>query len=281
MLMLSKRVILILSTIAVTINADEIRSSIGYIDFDNSKKKSTGIQYSGGFTFKYRDSTFYGDFSKRNIDTKKPPLTQNLKVKKSNFKYREDFQKIGSFEVSFIGIDDNIAPTDNGKIYGVGYLNSFESIGLKTNLFYSDYRDFDVYQSDLTLSKVFKFSKFKSTIALKGSYIDLSDYEINPYTKNSDGEYLNSEIRVGFGYRGFKFAIFNMFGERLFSVLGNGSKVQHHSMEIKKAYGVMLAKSFKSFRAALSHSHQVAKELPINNSNVKVDGTFLTLTYLF
>ena len=61
-----------------------------------------------------------------------------------------------------------------------------------------------------------------------------------------------------------------------------GFKVQHHAMEFKESYMVGVGHSFnKDMVAHLRYGYHKAKEVPMNNDNVKVNNLSLDMVYKF
>jgi len=71
------------------------------------------------------------------------------------------------------------------------------------------------------------------------------------------------------------------FGKRVFAVMNDGFKVQHHAMEFKETYMVGFGKHFGDVDLNLKYVYQKASEIPINNDNVKVQNIILQLEYRF
>ena len=71
------------------------------------------------------------------------------------------------------------------------------------------------------------------------------------------------------------------FGKRAFTVLKNGTKVQHQAMEQDKTYMVSVGKKFKDFDLIAKYSFQNGTELPENQDDVDTKVTSLMLKYKF
>ncbi len=71
------------------------------------------------------------------------------------------------------------------------------------------------------------------------------------------------------------------FGKRVFAVMNDGFRVQHHAMEFDKTYMIGVGKHFGDVDLTLKYVYQEATEIPINNDNVKVGNIILQLGYRF
>jgi hypothetical protein len=140
-------------------------------------------------------------------------------------------------KLSYINIDDNLAPTDNGKVYGIGLKYKIASL----DYYRSDYDSFDVNQYDLILQKGFKVDNFtiKPSLMLKAISIDGDKYGTYRF---SDKDYFAYGASLSVGYNDYFGAISTLLGKRVFTTLENGTKVQHHAMEQKRAIGVAIGK---------------------------------------
>ena len=138
----------------------EISTNYTYKDYDNSKTKTNGKTIDYRFLHNFESSqiviNYEDSLTKRENEITKAKLT-SLEVEKLSMKYLYHISDELSFKTSFINIEDNLAPTDDGKIYGLGLIkNMNSSTGIKIDTYLSDYEDFNVNQYDLTFVKKFK-----------------------------------------------------------------------------------------------------------------------------
>jgi hypothetical protein len=62
----------------------------------------------------------------------------------------------------------------------------------------------------------------------------------------------------------------------------DGFSVQHHSMEFKESYMIGVGhKVSKNITSHLRYSYHKAKEVPMDNDNVKVENISLNFVYRF
>ena len=71
------------------------------------------------------------------------------------------------------------------------------------------------------------------------------------------------------------------FGKRIFAIMDNGFKIQHHALEFNKTYIVGAGKHFGKLDAILKYIYQEATEVPIMNSGVTIQNIKLQLGYHF
>ncbi len=141
-----------------------------------------------------------------------------MDVDKITLKYQHKLADKQRLTLLYAHIDDNIMKeTNGGKIYGIGYQKST----LAFTQYFSDYPHFDVYQSDLKYS-------------LK--YIHLKDKNSNNFSKKGKTDYFTAGLKLHTHYHGYHLGAAAFVGKRMFSVMKEGFKVQHHAMEFKESY---------------------------------------------
>ncbi|WP_304543391.1 hypothetical protein [Sulfurimonas microaerophilic] len=246
--------------------------------FENSKKKERGSRYSTylGYTKKVHD--FKVMYEKTHTNTFQPPLDKDLIVHKYFAKYGYKLDNHNSFSFGYIYIDDNIMmEVDNGHIYSLGYqYNAF-----KITQYLSDYKNFNVYQTDMQYKLKKRFDNFSTNMIILGKYIYLDNKDSNPFTKNAQKEYFTAGIKLHAEYETFHFGAGALFGKRVFAVMDDGFRVQHHAMEINKTYMAGVTKDFNPFSLQAKYIYQRATEIPIQNENVLIKNIILQGTYRF
>ncbi|MEA3314672.1 MAG: hypothetical protein U9Q30_02285 [Campylobacterota bacterium] len=280
-----KKIILntiILSTI-VNANSD-IYLTTSIKDYSNSKTKIDGKTNNLGINYKYTNSYINLNYTKDEVNRKHPISKNNIEaldVDKYNLNYKYKVNNKISLKLNYIKIIDNLAPTDQGKIYGAGLKYNFIK-GLETSLdiYKSDYKTFDVNQYDLSIYKGFKIKDIKSKITLIAKSIKIDGDKYGNFTFK-DKEYFTTGIKLNSLYNGYLAGVGVFFGKRAFAVLKDGQKVQHHAMEQDKTYMGSFGKKFKNFDLIASYSYQNGKELPENQDNVDTKVTSLMLKYKF
>lgn len=205
----------------------------------------------------------------------------SLDVEKYSAKYTYNLNDVLSLNGSFIKIIDNLAPTDQGKVYGFGAnYNISKGFSSSLNYYKSDYDSFNVNQYDISFSKAFKIDGLKLKASIIAKKIDIDGNNYATYTFK-DKDYFTSGLKLGANYNGFTVGAGAFFGERIFTVLDNGLKVQHHAMQQDKTYMFSVGKKFKDFDIIAKYSYQNGKELPENRDDVDTKITLLSLTYRF
>ena len=278
----------LLSTIVLSslvyANNSSISYEYGIKDYKNSMTKVDcsfkSLELSHKISNHYINLGFQGD----NVDRKHSITNANLPsldVEKYSAKYKYLFSKKTKLKASYIKIIDNLAPTDQGKVYGLGASYVIKK-GLNTTFdFYkSDYKAFDVNQYDLSISKAFKFDEIKLKATAMAKKIDIDGEKYGSYTF-VEKDYFVTGLKFGANYKGFVGGIGALFGERAFTVLNDGSRVQHHAMEQNKTYMLSLGKKFKNLDLIAKYSFQNGKELPENRDDVDTEVISLSLTYKF
>ncbi len=282
-----KRILLLLfivNTLFANSNDKKITGYYESYNFKNSTIKDKGYALGVIGSFKYKNS-----FYKLGYEYEYTQNTPAFHAKNGDFnihklysKYAYNFNESWSFNANYINVlDDNIAPTSNGAIYGAGLGYNFnKQFSFNFTQFLSDYSDFDVYQSDIKFVYKTKISDVKMKFQSITKIINLKDYESNGYSKNADSSYLTSGVKAGVVYNSYTLGAGAYFGERAFAVMDDGFKVQHHALSFDKTYAAVLAKSFDNLNIKMQYIYLGAKELP-SQTDITVDIVRLVGSYKF
>ncbi len=262
----------------------EISTNYTYKDYENSKTKTQGKTLDYRFLHNFENSqiviNYEDSLTKRENEITKAKMT-SLEVEKLSTKYLYNAREDLSFKTSFLNIEDNLAPTDNGKIYGLGFIKSINNSNeIKLDTYLSDYDDFNVNQYDLTFVKKFKFNdiNFMGQTGIK--YIDINGSKYGNYILK-DNYYTSYFFNLNANYNGFIFGLGFINGDRLFAVQEDGLKVEHHALEQNKTYMVSLGKKFKNIDLISRYIYTNSNELPENRNDVKSQFVSLGLNYKF
>ncbi len=166
---------------------------------------------------------------------------------------------------------------DGGDVYNLGYRYK----NIKFMQYFSNYSNFNVYQSDIDYKLNYKFDEIKVSINMAMKYIHLIDKNNDNFSKNAQKEYLTTGAYIHLFHPKFFIGMGAMFGKRAFAVMKNGFGIQHHAMEFDKTYQIGIGKKWDNIEAKLIYVHQEATELPIMNKNVEIDNIILKLKYQF
>jgi hypothetical protein len=253
---------------------DKIKISYETLDFDNSKKKENGKRY--GIEYDHEDNTEHYKINYEGTRTNTTNIVpKDLEVNKYYIKYQYKLDTNESLALLYATIEDNLMKeTNGGNIYGIGY----QKLKLGITQYLSDYPNFDVYQTDLkyTLSH----NGIKLTTISK--YIYLKDKNSNNFSKNAKKEYFTVGLKVHTHIDGYHLGAGVFIGKRVFAIMKDGLKVQHHAMEFKESYMCGIGHSIsKDMVAHLRYSYSKANEIPINNDNVTVQNLAFDVVYKF
>lgn len=256
----------------------------GIKDYKNSASKVDGKVQTLTLLQKIENHSIFISYQGDNVNRthyKTKVDLPDLDVEKYSAKYINQINELFALKASYIKIIDNLAPSDQGKVYGFGG-NYTINKGLNTaiNLYKSDYKTFNVNQYDLSVSKRYKLDKLKlkATVLMKKIEIDGTQYASYTF---KDKDYLSTALQFGANYNGYVAGLGTFFGKRIFTVMNDGMKVQHHAMEQDKTYMLSFGKKFKDFDLIAKYSYQNGKELPENKSDVDTKVSSITLTYKF
>lgn len=262
----------------------EISTYYTYKDYDNSKTKTEGKTLDYRFLHNFQNSeltiNYEDSLTKRENELTKIKMT-SLEIEKLSMKYLYHISNDLSIKTSFINIEDNLAPTDNGKVYGFGFNKNIDSSNqIKLDTYLSDYEDFNVNQYDFTFIKKFRFENINFQAQTGIKYIDINGEKYQNYILE-DNYYMSYFLNLNANYNGFILGLGVINGDRLFSVQEDGLKVEHHALEQNKTYLVSLGKKFQNIDVITKYINSNSKELPENRDNVSSKFFTLGLNYKF
>ncbi len=280
-----KKIVLSLACgLSLMYSNSDISVTTGKKDYTNSKTKIDGTTLNLNLSHKYEDSKISlgylkDDVNRENSTTK--AAIESLHVKKYNGLYSYNLTQNIDMKLSYIKIIDNLAPTNQGKVYGLGGGYKLpKGFGVKLDIYKSDYETFDVNQYDLTLYKGFKIGDTKAKFSVLAKSINIDGDKYSTYLFK-DKDYFTTAFNLGFNHNGYVAGIGTMIGKRIFTVLDDGQKVQHHAMEQDKTYMASFGKKFENFDIIAKYTYQNGKELPEKQDDVDTKVTSLTLNYKF
>ncbi len=284
---MKKTLLLALSTSLFAELSDTVHSSIStYYEtksFTSSVQKDDGVVYGAGADIHYNHSAYKITYEHAATNTKQPPMQKDLKIDKLFLKYAYELNSNIAINFNYIGVlNDNIAITDGGNIYALGLsYNVSKSISTNFTQFYSDYDDFNVNQSDLRVDFKINIDDFDLKISSITKYITLDEESPNGFTKYAQNSYLTTGLKLHSHYGSYHFGVGAYFGDRVFAIMDDGFKIQHHAMEIKETYALGVGKVFKPFIFRVQYIYQKADELPAQNQDVTVDTYRFVANYKF
>jgi len=252
-------------------------------NFENSKQKIDGKVIGVGADLHIKSSEIRFAYEHGKTNTKKPPLQDDLNVEKLFLRYAYVFNKKMTFNFNYLTVlHDNIAITDGGVAYGLGmsYLHS-KQFGMNFTQFYTDYQDFNVYQSNFNIDLKTQIGLYKIKLTSENIYINIDEENKNIFTKNAKNEYFTSAIKLHTHYNTWHFGAAAYFGKRVFAIMNDGFKIQHHAMEFDRTYAVGIGKNINRVVIRLQYIFQRAIELPMNNKDVKVKNLRVIANYKF
>ena len=240
--------VILLLSISLGISEDFIKITYGIKDCKNFKQKDGGTSYSFYAERNLENGIIDIKYLKMVDETLKPPMPKDIKVDKTSLKYRLNLNQKFQIGVSYINVQDNFMPTDNGNIFGISGLYKFKPFFTGLAYYHSEYDDFQVEQVDYFIGK--KSKKYKIKLIAKANFInDYSNKIFMPMSKapEPDDQFLTFGIMGKYNLPKMFFGEIGIFkGERLFTVMENGLSVQHHPMKIDNSYSVSLGKKIKN-----------------------------------
>jgi hypothetical protein len=268
----------LLSTIlssALLIANSEFSTTYTYKDYDNSKTKIDGKTIDYRFAHKFSNSELtinYEDSATKRENKVTHKNIDTLEIEKISAKYLYKLNEQVTLKTSFLNIEDNLAVTDNGKVYGIGTsINITPSDIVKLDTYLSDYDDFNVNQYDLTLIKKFNLNNINFSGQLGSKYTNINGEKYGNYNFE-DNEYLLFLAGINMNYNGYYTGVNYLFGDRLFTVQEDG---------LKESFVFNLGKKFKTIDIYTRYTYLKGDELPENKDNVSSDFISIGLNYKF
>jgi hypothetical protein len=253
------------------------------MQFTNSVQKEDAVVYGALADLHHGPSEYKVAYERGQTNTKQPPLQEDLVTDKLFLKYNYAFANGFETNLNYINIlRDNIAITNGGKTFGAGVSYNF-SKQFKANVtqYLTHYDDFEVAQSDLKLDYKTQLGGVHMKLTSITKYIKIDEKNINTFTKNADNDYLTSGVKLHAHYDSYHFGAAAFFGNRVFAIMDDGFKIQHHSMEFDRTYALGVGKSIGDYVLRLQYLYQRATELPANNDNVEIKNLRLIANYKF
>ena len=278
--MQKKYALLLVTLVATSAYAGQNKLTLKYeqLDFENSKKKDNGKRKGIGLSHKDGANHYELLYEKTDTKTFKPPLKKDLLVDKYYFKYTRKLAEDQTLSLSYATIDDNIMKeTDGGNIYGLGY--KYNTIAITQYI--SDYKHFNVYQTDLSYGYEKEYGLWEFHGKVMGKYMHLQNRKSNNFSKNTKSDYATVGLKLHVHYDDYHFGVGAFVGDRIFAVMHDGFKVQHHAMAFNKTYKCGIGKHFDWGDIKLQYIYQEATEVPIDNKGVKVENVVLQVGYKF
>jgi hypothetical protein len=246
--------------------------------FNNSLQKDKGQRYITHFGYKNSNNFYEAAYSKTHTKTFQPPMSEDLNVDKYYLKYTRNIDTQQFIGISYATIADNLTKeTDGGHIYGFFYHYHM----IKFYQYISDYKHFNVYQTDMAYTLKHQFNSIKFTSTLMGKYIHLQNRESNKYSSKANADYFSPGIILKAKYGSYHTGAGAYFGKRIFAVMNNGFSVQNRAMEFDRTYMITAGKHLGKFNVTLKYLYMRATEVPIENKNVTVNNLILGIRYHF
>ncbi len=282
--------ILLFLALASSAFAQEMHSSVAaYIEgkqYNNSNQKEDAVVYGLGADLHFGNAEYKIAYEEGKAKTKGPTYNKfgDLETSKLFFKFAYKFDKRFSANVNYISVlKDNIAITDGGYSGGGGITYTFnKKLSFNFTEYFSDYDDFDVFQSDLRIDYKTRFDQVKVKFSSITKYITLHDDDVpDHFTKFAQDKYFTTGVQAHAHYKTYHLGGTAYFGKRAFAIMQDGFKLQHHAMEFDRTYAIGAGKSFYNFVFRLQYIYQRATELPTENEDVDVSTLRFITNYKF
>jgi len=281
--------LLLLISLTTSIFAQEVvHSSLSaYAEsktYSNSKQKEDGMIYGVGADIHIGNAGYKLTYEEGGANTT-PKVPIDLEMQKVFFKFDYKFDKHFSANINYIGVlHDNLAlHADGAYVGGGGITYRFDKkLSLNFTQYFSVYDKFDIFQSDLRVDYKTRFDRVKVKFSSVTKYIYVEDGNTtHSVVDNADESYFTTAIEAHAHYKSYHLGGAAYFGKRVFAVMNDGFKLQHHAMEFDRTYAVGGGKTFGDFILRLQYIYQRATELPLSNPGVEVSTLRFMTNYKF
>lgn len=277
-LLLSSIVALPLITSTSSATEVNISHTLETLDFDNSPKKRNAIRNTFVVNIKKDQAQYRMAYEKMDAKTFRSTLKEDFDIEQLHLGYRRKLSPKTSINAGLINIQDNIAPTDEAMVYNLGFSHK----QFEFNQYFSDYKTFNTYQTDLKIKGKSKVGDIAVNHALIAKYIRLDGKENSAYTRRAEDNYLAAGVMLNAKYQGYSLGFNALWGDRVFTVMKNGMKVQHHSQEFSESYVISLGKRLnKKTAIALKQCYLQGTLLSASAPEIEKKSTMLQLNYKF
>lgn len=282
------RAFLLLATIVTWLVArperlDSVHTYVQSMIFDHSVQKKAGRLFGIESDLYYGPGEYRLAYETAQTQTRQPPLTHDLETEKLFLQYGHAVSGTFGLRLHYINIlKDNIAPTANGKVHGLGFDYTLTpALRFSGTRFATDYDTFGVCQDDLKIDFRSRIDALALRLTSVTHAIRLQDHRSNSFSKNARSSYLTSGLKLNLHYGKWVGGVSGYLGKRVFAVMNDGFKIQHHAMEFDRTYGAGLGRKVGGCILRIQYTYQRATEVPMQNRNVEARATVLHLHYRF
>jgi len=269
------------ATLAESQGTNSIKAQYEIRDFKNSKQKIEGINKAVDLEFSLNAHLFKAAYERTDTETK-PHIPKDLEVKKVFARYGYRLDQQWKVYGGYIAIDDNLVSTDGGKIYSLGIQYApTKPLSFDLTGYYGDYDIMKTWQVDAKVVYRHTFGKIKSQSAIIVKQINIDECQPGAICSNARNSYFTPGFKQCVSYQGYYTKVGAFLGKRVFAVMHDGFRVQHHAMEFDKTIMAAVGKKFGAFDLMFTYVYLEAEELPMKNSGVEVRNSVISLGYRF
>lgn len=270
--------LVLLSPLACADQGFEISALTLYKDYNGSVEKRSGLENQLELSRKFDRLSLGVGYQYATAERFQP---RDLRVTKISVTAGYALRKDTDWSVTYLEINDNLAPTDGGRIYST----ALDFRGLPRNYAthlaynYSDYDSFHVSQLGASISKRFQLQGMGFGMTAGVRYMDIGR-EGNPrYVAHAEDAYLAPHVMLSVSKHGY-YGRVGFIGRRAFEVLDDGRLVSHHAMEIRRSYLAAFGRKWNDLDLQFMLGHHRATELPPSN-DLHINTFALRLDYRF
>jgi len=261
--------------------SDSVALSYEFLDFKNSLQKNVGQRMTLDLQKRVDNSALSLVYERTDTKTYQPPLKDNLRVDKFYTKIVHKFKDNNYFHLGYIYIDDNIVPSDGTRVYSLGYEKALEdTLHFGVSYYYGDFNVLKTNQYVVDAKYKLFYKDISILLFAKVNKLSIKKCQ-SSFCQNAQQNYTFSVLKSNIFYKKYFFSTAIVIGKRVFSVMKDGFSCSHHAMEFNRTYMFGVGKRFNSFELKIGYNYLKATELPLNNSDVKIEDLLFLVRYFF
>jgi len=268
----------LLSPLAAADQGFEISALTLYKDYNGSVEKRSGLENQLKLSRKFNRLSLGVGYQYATAERFQPG---DLRVTKMSVTVGYALREDTDWSITYLEINDNLAPTDGGRIYSttLDFRRLPRNYAAHLAYHYSDYDSFHVAQLDASINKRFQLQGMGFGMTTGVRYMDIGR-EGNPrYVAHAEHTYLAPHVMLSVSKQGY-YSRIGFIGRRAFEVLDGGRLVSHHAMEIRRSYLAAFGRKWDDFDLQFMFGHHLATELPPAN-DLHINTFALRLDYRF
>lgn len=270
--------LLLLSPLAAADDGFEISAMSLYKDYNGSVEKRSGLEQHLGLSRTFDRLSLGLGYQYATAERFQP---RDLRVTKLSLTASYALRDDTDWSMTYLQVNDNLAPTDGGRIYSttLDYRGLPQNYSTRLAYHYSDYDRFHVSQIDASVSKAMRLRGMGIGMTAGARYMEIGRDGNPAYVAHAQSSYLAPHVMLSISKNGY-YGRIGVIGKRAFEVADEGQQVSHHAMELRRSYILAVGRKMKALDLQFMFGHHLATELPPSN-DLHINTFALRLDYRF